>query len=60
MEGRKLDFTFQFGSKLNSLPYMFRGWVANNTTNIASQFKKNQKALGKNVEKLLESVYMDD
>jgi len=60
MEGRKLDFTFQFGSKLNSLPYMFRGWVVNNTTNIASQFKRNQKALNKNVEKLLEDIFMDD
>ncbi len=59
MEGRKLDFSFQFGTELNRLPYMFRDWCADNTTNIASQFKRNQKALNKNVEKLLEEVFMD-
>jgi hypothetical protein len=59
MEGRNLDFTFQFGSNLLSLPYMFRTMSVANDTNVASQYKKIQKALNKNIEKFL-GIFYDD
>ncbi len=57
MAGRNLDFTFQFGSNLMSLPYMFRTMSVANDTNVASQYKKIQKAMKKNVEKFLGIFY---
>ena len=60
MAGRKLDFTFQFGTEFNSLPYMLRDMVINNTANIASKFKKTEKSLNKKVVKVLEKVFMDE
>ena len=57
MAGRNLDFTFQFGSNLMNLPYMFRTMSVANDTNVASQYKKIQKAMKKNVEKFLGIFY---
>jgi len=54
MAGRKLDFTFQFGEKLQSLPYTFRQMVVNNQTDVASRYQKNKKALKKTIEKVIE------
>ena len=59
MAGRNLDFTFQFGSNLMNLPYMFRTMCVANDTNVASQYKKSQKAMKKNVEKFL-GIFYDD
>lgn len=47
MEGRKFEFTFQFGEKLSNLPYMFRYMLASESTDIASTWKKQQKVLNK-------------
>lgn len=60
MEGRKLDFTFQFGTELMSLPYMLREMVVSNNTNAASKFKKTEKSLNKKISKLIEKIYMDE
>ncbi|MBR4206568.1 MAG: hypothetical protein IKQ92_13930 [Clostridia bacterium] len=60
MAGRKLDFTFQYGSKLQNLPYQFRVMVVNDDSNIASWYKKSQKSLNKNIEKFLKLFYEED
>ena len=53
MAGRKLDFTFQFGEKLQALPYTFRSMVLENETDVASKYQKNKKALNKTIEKVI-------
>jgi hypothetical protein len=58
MAGRKLEFTFQFGENLSALPYMFRQMLSKNSTDVASTFKKQQKALNKVVQRLID-VYME-
>ena len=59
MEGRNLDFTFQYGSKLMSLPYLFRNMVVANDTNVASAYNKSKKAMNKNVQSFLKIFYND-
>ena len=59
MAGRNLDFTFQFGSKLMNLPYMFRTMVVANDTNVASSYNKSKKAMNKNVQAFLKIYYND-
>ena len=59
MAGRKLDFTFQFGEKLSSLPYMFRQMVVANDTGVASKYKKISKSLNKMIQKFLDIYYGD-
>lgn len=58
MAGRKLEFTFQFGENLSSLPYMFRQMLASNSTDIASTYKRQQKALNKVMQRVID-VYME-
>ncbi|MBE6724402.1 MAG: hypothetical protein E7576_04245 [Ruminococcaceae bacterium] len=57
MAGRKLDFTFQFGEKLSSLPYMFRQMVVANDTAVASKYQKIKKSLNKQIQKFLQTYY---
>ena len=57
MAGRNLDFTFQFGSKLMDLPYLFRTMVVANDNNVASRYTKSKKAMNKNVENFLKIFY---
>ena len=57
MAGRNLDFTFQFGSKLMDLPYLFRTMVVANDTNVASRYNKSKKAMNKNVQAFLKIFY---
>ncbi len=57
MAGRKLEFTFQFGESLSSLPYMFRQMLASQSTDIASKFKKQEKALNKVMGKMIENYF---
>ncbi len=57
MAGRKLEFTFQFGESLSSLPYMFRQMLGSKSTDIASKFKKQQKALNKVMGKMIENYF---
>ncbi len=59
MAGRKLEFTFQFGEQLSSLPYMFRQMLGSNSTDIASTYKTRQKALNKVMEKMIQ-IYIED
>ncbi|MGN1408749.1 MAG: extracellular solute-binding protein [Eubacteriales bacterium] len=59
MEGRKLDFMFQFGEYLASLPYMFRQKLASNSTDITSSYKTYEKVIGKSIQKVID-VYMDE
>lgn len=59
MAGRKLEFTFQFGEQLSSLPYLFRQMLGSNSTDIASTYKTRQKALNKVMEKMI-GTYIDD
>lgn len=58
MAGRKLEFTFQFGENLSGLPYTFRTKLASNSTDIASSYKKQEKALKKMMQKVID-VYME-
>ncbi len=57
MAGRKLEFTFQFGESLSSLPYMFRQMLGSKSTDIASKFKKQEKALNKVMGKMIENYF---
>ena len=59
MAGRKLEFTFQFGENLSSLPYMFRQMLGSNSTDIASTYKTRQKALNKVMEKMIK-IYIEE
>ncbi len=59
MAGRKLEFTFQFGTKVSELPYLFRGMVTAKDTNVASKYKKIQKALNKQIQTLID-LYCED
>jgi len=54
MAGRKLDFTFQFGGKLQDLPYIFRHMIKNNETDVASKYQKVRKALNKSIKSVIE------
>ncbi|MBP3294410.1 MAG: hypothetical protein J6N32_11710 [Clostridia bacterium] len=57
MAGRKLEFTFQFGEQLSSLPYMFRQMLGSNSTDVASTYKTRQKALNKVMEKMINTYF---
>ncbi len=57
MAGRKLEFTFQFGENLASLPYMFRNMLASKSTDIASTYKKQEKSLKKVMQRLVDAYF---
>lgn len=57
MAGRKLEFTFQFGENLASLPYMFRNMLASKSTDIASTYKKQEKSLKKVIQRLVDIYF---
>lgn len=57
MAGRKLEFTFQFGENLASLPYMFRNMLASKSTDIASTYKKQEKSLKKVMQRLVDIYF---
>lgn len=54
MAGRKLDMTFQFGEKLQYLPYTFRYMVISDANDLASRWQKNKKSLNKTLKRILE------
>ncbi len=58
MAGRAFDFSFQFGeSCFQRLPYLIRDHLVNNNPNLASAYKKLEKALGKSLTKILGKAY---
>ncbi len=58
MAGRAFDFSFQFGeSCFQRLPYLVRDHLADNNPNIASKYKKSEKALSKSLSKILGKAY---
>ncbi len=58
MAGRAFDFSFQFGeSCFQRLPYLIRDHLADNNPNIASKYKKSEKALNKSLSKILGKAY---
>jgi len=57
MSGRNFDFSFQWGSTFQELPYFLRKQLENKKTSIASDYKKVQKAMGKNVKKKILPLY---
>lgn len=57
MAGRKLEFTFQFGENLSSLPYMFRNMLGTKSTDIASTYKKQEKSLKKVMQRLVDAYF---
>lgn len=59
MEGRKLEFTFQFGEKLSNLPYTFRYMLAEKSTNVASTYKKQQKIFNKVMSVAIDNYFKD-
>lgn len=59
MDGRSVEFSFQFGVYLENLPYMFRYCIYNNNTNLASTIQKSQKAINKKLKKIY-SFYADE
>ncbi|MBR5367552.1 MAG: hypothetical protein IK132_15010 [Clostridia bacterium] len=59
MEGRAFDLAFEFSGALNDLPYLFRKQLDANNINIASAYKKIEKALTKNAPKQINKMYGD-
>ncbi len=60
MEGRDFDFAYQFcGSVFKDIPYFVRRKIENYTTNIASDYKKVEKAVTKAIDKEINELYMD-
>ena len=58
MAGRKFDFAFQFGTTIfQNIPYMLRDHLQDNNPNLASSYKKIQKALNKNLDKKFYELY---
>jgi len=58
MAGRAFDFSFQFGeSCFQRLPYLIRDHLVNNNPNLASAYKKLEKALAKSMDKILGKAY---
>jgi hypothetical protein len=60
MEGRKLEFAFQFGEQTAQLPYKFRQLLQQNKTDLASTFKTIEKTATKTFQKVLDVYYSDD
>lgn len=60
MEGRDFEFAFQFsGSVFKDIPYFVRRKIESYTTNIASDYKKVEKAIKKDIDKKINELYMD-
>lgn len=58
MAGRAFDFSFQFGAScFQRLPYMIRDALVDNKPNLASNYKKIEKALNKSMDKILKKAY---
>ncbi len=58
MAGRAFDFSFQFGeSCFQRLPYLIRDHLDKNNPNLASAYKKLEKALAKSMDKILGKAY---
>lgn len=58
MEGRKFDFSFQFGETyFLSTPYLIRDMIKNKKTNIASQFEKKEKKLRAKIDGSILPLY---
>ena len=52
------DFSFQFGeSCFQRLPYLIRDHLVDNNPNLASAYKKLEKALNKSLTKILGKAY---
>ncbi|MBQ8642572.1 MAG: hypothetical protein IJ480_10185 [Clostridia bacterium] len=56
MEGRKFEFSFQFGNELQDLPYMFRAMLRDKTTDIASRYNAIESKLKESI-KVMYSYY---
>lgn len=53
LSGRNFDFAFLFGdSEFQNIPYMFRNMLQNRKTDVASEYAKIKKAVGKSVKKI--------
>ena len=58
MAGRAFDFSFQVGeSCFQRLPDLIRDHLVNNNPNLASAYKKLEKALAKSMDKILGKAY---
>ena len=58
MAGRAFDFSFQFGeSCFQRLCYKIRDMLVNNNANLASDYKKTEKALDKAMTRILGAAY---
>jgi len=59
MRGAGMDLAYVFSDSLNRVAFWFRELINNESTDIASQHKKNQKALKNNIKKIY-AVYEDE
>ncbi len=58
--GRNFDFSFQFGETyVTRMCYLFRDMLKDGNTDLASQYKKKEKALTKSIEQKLVPLYTD-
>jgi len=49
MDGRRFDFSFQWGNQLQ-IPYMFRNLIINQSTDLASTYASAESAIQSNIE----------
>ena len=60
MEGRDFDVAFQFGASVfKDIPYFVRRKIENYTTNIASDYKKVEKAINKDIDRKINDLYLE-
>jgi hypothetical protein len=52
MDGRKFEFSFQFGETLSRLPYLFRDMLYQKDPNLASKYTEIEKVIRKALEKV--------
>lgn len=57
MTGRNFDFSFQWGNVFMNLPYLIRNGLDYNQNNIASEYKKNERAVQSGLKRKLLPLY---
>jgi len=61
LSGRNFDFAFLFGdSEFQNIPYMFRNMLNGRKTDVASEYAKIKKAVGKSVKKLADYYTVEE
>ncbi len=58
VSGAGMDLAYVFSESLNRVAFWFRDLINNESTDIASQYEKNQKVINNNIKEIY-AVYTD-